>query len=90
MGTGIAIGIDAINYWVNNTESGKNFTNNTSDWLGKAWTWMKDLSKYIWDGILAGYKWLEDILGKPGKVLNLSLMILLIGIKTHLKLSVRN
>ena len=64
LGTGIAIGIDAINYWVNNTESGKNFTNNTSDWLGKAWTWMKDLSKYIWDGILAGYKWLEDILGK--------------------------
>lgn len=64
LGTGIAIGIDAINYWVNNTESGKNFTNNTSDWLGKAWAWMKDLSKYIWDGILAGYKWLEDILGK--------------------------
>lgn len=64
LGTGIAIGIDAINYWINNTESGKNFTNNTSDWLGKAWTWMKDLSKYIWDGILAGYKWLEDILGK--------------------------
>lgn len=64
LGTGIAIGIDAINYWVNNTESGKNFTNNTSDWLGKAWTWMKDLSKYIWDGILVGYKWLEDILGK--------------------------
>lgn len=64
LGTGIAIGIDAINYWVNNTESGKNFTNNTSDWLGKAWTWMKDLSKYIWDGILAGYKWLEGILGK--------------------------
>lgn len=64
LGTGIAIGVDAINYWVNNTESGKNFTNNTSDWLGKAWTWIKDLSKYIWDGILAGYKWLEDILGK--------------------------
>ena len=64
LGTGIAIGIDAINYWVNNTESGKNFTKNTSDWLGKAWAWMKDLSKYIWDGILAGYKWLEDILGK--------------------------
>ena len=64
IGTGIAIAVDAINYWLNNTESGQNFTNDASDWLGKAWTWMKDLSKYIWDGILAGYKWLEDILGK--------------------------
>lgn len=60
IGTAIAIGVDVLNYFLTETETGQNITSSVGEWLGKAWDWIKDFAGWIWEGIKAVGTWIWD------------------------------
>lgn len=62
LGTAIAIGVDILNYFLTETDTGKSFTSSASSWGQKAWEWIKMLGGWVWDGLKALGGWLWDLI----------------------------